>query len=91
MFIVSIAIISSTYHRTQVEHDRQLMQEKKENIYRILLETTFEGVAIHQKGVLIDTNIGFESMFGYQQAELIGMNMFELIPEQYRDYARQNI
>jgi PAS domain S-box-containing protein len=40
--------------------------------YRIIFEATFEGIVIHQNGLILDVNPAFENKFGYSRDELLG-------------------
>lgn len=60
--------------------DRIQSQEliaENERRYRILSELTFEGILIHENGIVIDCNTSLENMFGYSHEELLGANFIE--------------
>lgn len=50
---------------------------------RALLKATFEGIMIHEKGILLDANDQYYKMFGYTPDELVGRQVFPLtvVPE----------
>jgi PAS domain S-box-containing protein len=54
-----------------------------ENELRIIHEAAFEGIMIHEKGVLLTANDQYFKMFGYRPHELIGKQVIPLtvIPE----------
>jgi PAS domain S-box-containing protein len=58
---------------------KQQALEESEKRYRTLSELTFEGIAIHHNGELLDCNRSFCNMFGYSREELIGKNVIELL------------
>ena len=61
-----------------------------ENRYRKLAEATFEGIIIHDNGVMIDVNRRLSEMTGYSQEELYGMNVLKLIhPTQQKEAAEK--
>ena len=47
--------------------------------YRQLSEAAFEGVFIHEMGVLLEHNDAITRMFGYEPEELIGKNIIDLV------------
>ncbi|OQW44779.1 MAG: hypothetical protein A4C66_15255 [Nitrospira sp. HN-bin3] len=53
--------------------------------YKLLADATFDGVAIHDQGILLEVNPGLERMFGYQPGELIGRSILDLIADESRD------
>ncbi len=71
--LVSGLILVVMRHRNQIEQVRQRELAEKEERYRTLLETAFDGVVITEKGRIVDANSGFAIMFGYPREELIGM------------------
>ncbi len=74
--------------------DKKLAEDallRSEDKYRALSEATFEGVAIHENGVIADLNTAFASMFGYKTPELIGKPVLELAAVQSRDRVKNNL
>ena len=54
--------------------------------FRQLTEAAFEGVLIHDQGILIEANPAIGRIFGYDVEELKGRNFIDLIPvEESRD------
>jgi PAS domain S-box-containing protein len=64
---------------------------ESENRFRMLAESTFEGALIHEKAKVVDTNKNFADMFGYEQSELIGMDVMELVAPESQELVRSNI
>jgi len=62
---------------------------ESENRYSTLAEASFEGVLIHDKGIILEANNRFAEMFGFSIAELMRINAFELIAPEYRDEVRK--
>ena len=56
-----------------------------ENRYSTLSEASFEGILIHERGIILDANNRFAEMYGYELDELIGKDALELIPPKHRD------
>jgi PAS domain S-box-containing protein len=71
----------------------RLLQSLAESTGRFqsLFDATFEGVAVHEGGVIIDVNASFLSLFGYTREELIGRPVFELNALPYRDRVAMQI
>lgn len=59
--------------------------------YKLLTDATFDGIAIHDQGILLEVNPGLERMFGYEPGELIGRPMWDLIAEDCRDLVLANM
>lgn len=68
--------------------DALLESEKR---FQVLAEATFEGIAIHEKGVIVNANQIFANMFGYKQSEVIGKSALELAAPESRALVQQNI
>jgi PAS domain S-box-containing protein len=67
----------------------QAVRESEER-YQRLASATFEAVAIHDKGVIIDANHALAELFGYDPAELAGKNALELTaPESRAEVVRR--
>jgi PAS domain S-box-containing protein len=73
--------------RRQAEQDLRESEER----FRSLSEATFEGIAVHEKGVILEANEAFARMFGYERGEVIGMNALDFAAPESRDLVRQNI
>lgn len=63
----------------------EITLKENEQRFRSLSRATFEGIIIHEKGKIVDTNISAAQMFRYELSEMIGMNGFELIAPEYHD------
>lgn len=59
--------------------------------YKLLTEATFDGIAVHDQGILLEVNVGLERMFGYESGELVGRSMWDLIAEESRDLVLANM
>lgn len=62
----------------------------RETRFRYLSEATFEGIMVHDNGVILDANQTLAKMTGYEVTELIGKNAFTLVT-QSQDLMRKNI
>lgn len=65
---------------------------ENENRYRLLAETSSEGILIHRLGVAFDINKAFEKMFGYTLAEMNSLNVVDhLIAPSHQEIVQANI
>ncbi|MHC4952106.1 MAG: PAS domain S-box protein, partial [Planctomycetota bacterium] len=56
-----------------------------------LAEASFEGILIHEKGVIIESNQQFADMIGYSLEELKGFNGLDLFTPESQEMAREKI
>jgi PAS domain S-box-containing protein len=74
------------------EYKIQEELRQSEARYSRLSDLTYEGILIHDKGVVIDVNSAFERIFGYSTNELIGKNIIHLLfPEKYHNMISENL
>lgn len=59
--------------------------------YKLLTEATFDGIAIHDQGVLLEVNPGLERMFRYEPGELIGRSILDLVSAESRERVVANM
>jgi PAS domain S-box-containing protein len=59
--------------------------EESETRYRLLSETSFDGIAISEDGVIRETNRGFENIFGRTAEQLVGKRIIDLVSDESRD------
>lgn len=59
--------------------------------FKALHNASFGGIAIHEKGIILECNQGLSDMMGYSVDELIGMNGLLLIAPEHRDMVMGNI
>jgi len=69
------------------EKDRKRVEDE----LRILNEASFEGIMIHEKGILLKANNQYFKMFGYEPDELLGKRVIPLtvIPESLNFQSRR--
>ena len=74
--------------------DRKLiakaLQESNER-FKALHNASFGGIAIHDKGIILECNQGLSDMTGYSPEELKGMNGLLLIAPEHREMVMNNI
>lgn len=72
-----LGVTQDITERKEVENKLRESEER----YRSLSRAAFEGIAIHDQGVIQDANQAFADFFGYKSPdELIGKNGFEILP-----------
>ncbi|MBN2347731.1 MAG: PAS domain S-box protein [Bacteroidales bacterium] len=70
----------------------EIALRESEERFKMLSDLTFEGILIHENGIISDCNLSFERQIGYSREELLGMNLFErLIPFKYHQLIQNNI
>ena len=69
---------------TERKRAEEALQESEER-FRRLSDSAEEGIAIHDRGIIIEANDALARMFGYEPHELIGLNAEELAtPESWK-------
>ncbi len=64
---------------------------ESENRFRTLSEAGFEGIAIHDKGTIVDGNQAFASIFRYELSEAIGMHVLDFVAGASRELVLHHI
>lgn len=80
-------IFSDVTERVEAIKELQESQER----FKALHNASFGGITIHDKGIILECNLGLANMTGYSIDELIGMDGLLLIAEQSRALVRSNI
>jgi diguanylate cyclase (GGDEF)-like protein/PAS domain S-box-containing protein len=65
--------------------------KESEERYKGLADAAFDGVAIHFDGVLLAANRNFNAIFGYAEGDTVGLNIYELLSEEHREYFRTQL
>ena len=86
----SIGRVWSFRDVTEHKQAEELLRES-ETRFKSLHNASFGGIAIHDKGVILECNHGLVEMAGYSMDELIGMNGLLLIAEKSRPAVMDNI
>lgn len=82
----------STRKKVELELTQaKIIAQESETRYKALHNVSFGGLAIHDKGLILECNQGLSDMTGYSYDELIGMNGLQLISETSRKIVMQNI
>lgn len=75
---------------TELKQAEQALRESEER-FKALHNASFGGIAIHDKGIILECNHGLSEITGYSFDELIGMNGLMLIAPDSRDMVLNNI
>ncbi len=71
--------------------DKEREIQESEARFKALHNASFGGIAIHDKGVILDCNLGLSEVSGYPVENLIGMDGLLLIAEGSRSEVMRNI
>lgn len=77
---VQAAMVDIT-ERKQAEEELRESEER----FRALSAASVEGIAIHDRGKIVDANEAFGAMFGYDVSEVIGMHILDFAAPESRD------
>ncbi len=75
---------------TEIVNAREKAEES-ETRFKALHNASFGGIAIHDKGVILDCNMGMSEMSGFSVDELTGMDGLLLIAPDWRDHVMEKI
>ena len=64
---------------------------ESETRFKALHNASFGGIAIHDKGIILEYNQGLSALTGYNGEELTGMDGMQLIAEESRELVRKKI
>ncbi|MBU0473537.1 MAG: PAS domain S-box protein [Bacteroidetes bacterium] len=74
------------------EYQMQKSLAKSEERYARLSSLTYEGIVIHNGGLVIDANKAIEEISGYCREELLGKNVIQMvIPQKYHEVVIKNM
>ncbi|MFQ5770590.1 MAG: PAS domain S-box protein, partial [bacterium] len=73
--------------RKRTEEALRISEEK----FRRLSSVAFEGIAIHEKGKILDANQTLADMFGYELSEFIGKNALDFTAPESRELLLKHI
>jgi PAS domain S-box-containing protein len=84
---ITIALFQDITERKQIELELAESVER----YKSLHNASFGGIAIHDKGIILECNQGLSEMTGYALDELIGSDGLLLIAEEHREMVMNKI
>lgn len=64
---------------------------KSEERFKRLVQATSEGVAVHQRGIIVDANQTLADMFGYEVSDIVGHNLLELFERDSRNMVSESL
>lgn len=59
--------------------------------YRLLSESSFEGIVLHSDGIIVDANERITEIAGYTREDLVGTNFFELLDPAYHQLVKERV
>ncbi len=83
--------ILGNYHDIMERKRAEKELLESEARFKALHNASFGGIAIHDKGIILECNQGLSEMTGYSVFELMGMDGLLLISEKSRNSVMQNI
>jgi PAS domain S-box-containing protein len=86
-----IVIMSSLLILSIVLYNRFLLKRKSEKKLKQLADVSIEGIAFHDKGIIMEVNEKFTELIGYSRDELIGMNVLNFISEKDKNEVIKNL
>lgn len=87
--MVTILIQANLGMRNRLEMINIL--EESNRRFQLLFHSTFEGVLVHENGVVVNVNDALVRMFGFSRDEFIGMNVFQILDPAERDRAVEGL
>ena len=79
------------YHDITERKQAEKELSESEIRFKALHNATFGGIAIHDKGIILECNLGLSELTGYSADELIGMDGLLLLAEESREMVREHI
>jgi PAS domain S-box-containing protein len=83
-------ILTLFYDITERRRAEEALRDSEER-FRRLSEVSFEGIAIHDQGIILDANAALATLLGYEPGEVIGMNIMQFAAPESREIILRNI
>ena len=80
-----------TFESIQTKNIYSRNEDNEKARWHFLSEATFEGIILHERGIILDVNHVLANMTGYSFEELIGKNGFELVTSESQELIKKNI
>ncbi|MEE3717302.1 ATP-binding protein [Tumidithrix elongata RA019] len=93
MAIENITEITSERTEEEIAERKkaEVALQESETKFRTLADSTFEGIVIHEQGIILEVNARLAEMLGYEADELIGMNALDLVTPESRELVQGSI
>jgi PAS domain S-box-containing protein len=75
---------------TERKRAEEVLLEREER-FRLLSEASFEGIAIADKGIVLEANDQFASMLGYEPSQIIGMTLTDIVAPESRSLVVEHV
>lgn len=85
----SVAMENALFYEEIKRAGEQLRMSEER--FRVLSEAAFEGIAVTERGVLLDVNEQFCRLTGYERSELVGRSVSDLTHSADRERVIENI
>jgi len=82
--------LAMVFDITERKRAEETLRESEER-YRLITDATFDGIVIHDQGIMIEVNPGLERMFGYAPGELIGKHILDIVADESREMVIANM
>ena len=83
----AIAVFEDITERKKAEDKLK----ESEDRYSKLSSAAFEGIAITRESKILDANLQFAKMLGYESSEIVGMSVSDLVAPESRELVRTNM
>ncbi|MDZ7836910.1 MAG: PAS domain S-box protein [Actinomycetota bacterium] len=83
-------IVTNIHDITSRKQAEQQLKESEQR-FKILHNASFGGIAVHDKGLILECNQGLSDITGYSINELVGMDGLLLIAPDYRAFVMNKI
>jgi PAS domain S-box-containing protein len=83
--------LKGTFQDITERKQSEFALKESEERFKALHNASFGGIAIHDKGIILECNRGMSKITGFDYDELIGMEGLSLISDETRDKVIQNI
>ncbi|MEA3201324.1 MAG: hypothetical protein QOE90_2752 [Thermoplasmata archaeon] len=82
--------VRQTEEKIEMRRLADALRESEER-FRRLSDATFEGVAIHEDGTILEANAAFARLFGYGPDEVAGLTAFDIVAPEDHETIRHRI
>ncbi len=86
--LLSLAVLLMTASAIVRRRRHTAALRRSEAKFRRLTEATFEGIILHDQGIIIDINSSLARLIGYSPAQLVGRPVHELFSAESHDQLR---